>query len=251
MLHLLSEAVSPLSVGFLGILGLVFFKKKRWRLLFGILPCIFFYVFCTQGLSHLIQQNLTDEFLPRTYVQSVNVAVLLGGSVNSSESSRAQLGPSGDRLLVAKEFYDAQWYDVIVVSGGSTGVSSSVNGTEDRNILIKFGVANTDVFDEPDSRTTAQNAVNTKKWIQSNLAEDNTQSVYLITSALHMRRAMFEFCLQGIDVIPLVANIPGITDSSHFKKWLPIASNLRLNSIWFAEELGVFYRRMSNSRSDC
>lgn len=251
MLHFLSEAVSPLSIGFLGIIGLVFFQNKLCRLLFGLLPCLFFFVFCTPGLSLLIQQNLTDEFLPRTRVQSINVAVLLGGSVDFSEPSRAQLGPSGDRLLVAKEFYDAKWYDVLLVSGGTLRGGDSRNSTEDRNILIKFGVSHTDVFDEPDSRTTAQNAINAKKWMESNFAADNTQSVYLITSALHMRRAMFEFCLQGIDVKPLVANIPGTSDSSHLEKWLPIASNLRLNSIWFSEELGVFYRRLSNSHSDC
>ena len=247
MFHFLSEAISPLSIGFLGIVFLTVLKNRASRFVFGVLPCIILFVFSTPLLSGFIQQSLANEFLPRTKVDVTSLAVLLGGGVDSSMRSRAQLGPSGDRLLVAKEFYDAGWFDTVLVSGGSYANQIVHKSSEDRNILITFGIEGDDVLDEYKSQTTIQNAINTKTWLESNAS----QNVYLITSALHMRRAMFEFCLQGIDATPLVANLPGIPKHSRYREFLPFVSNLRMNSNWFSEELGRLFRRISSNTYDC
>lgn len=251
MLHLLSEAISPLSIGFLGIIFLTVLKNKLYRVLLGVLPCIILFTFSTPLLSGFIQQSLANEFLPRTWADDTNMAVLLGGGVDSSIRSRAQLGPSGDRLLVTKEYYDAGWFETVLVSGGSYSNQKLHKSSEDRNILITFGIEGDDVLDEHSSQTTFQNAVNAKKWIEKNPSFSGSRNVYLITSALHMRRAMFEFCLQGIDATPLVANLPSIPKNSGYREFLPFVNNLRLNSNWFSEELGRLFRRITSNNFNC
>src|SRR5690606_24544326 len=88
------------------------------------------------------------------------------------------------------------------------------------NALKRQGVPESSLILEPESLTTRENGLLTAKVLQ----EHNLKQILLVTSALHMPRAMAVFENLGIAAIP-APSPPQITvpDDQNFDFWLPDA----------------------------
>ena len=160
-----------------------------------------------------------DEELP-----TAEAIVVLGGAI-TSESRFGQVGDlnqAADRLWRAATLYQSEKAPLLVLSGGSTLAGGLPESQMMAQKLRAFGIPDTALMQEAESRTTRENG----QYTEALLERQRINHILLVTSASHMRRASAVFAAQGFIVtavstdhqIPLlVGPVPG---------WLPTAERL-------------------------
>jgi len=161
---------------------------KRWLLAAGIITFITGNHAIVNELYIIWEEKLTKERLhssddfPRT-------AVILGGySHYDVVNDIFRTTESGDRLLVGMQGLLLDKFDRIILTGGSSAVFNKVyyEAEEARKYLQQFGIDSSKIIIDNDSRNTYENAVITKRILDSLKI---TEPVLLVTSATHMYRA--------------------------------------------------------------
>jgi uncharacterized SAM-binding protein YcdF (DUF218 family) len=122
----------------------------------------------------------------------------------------------------------------VLVSGGDAHVVGEPLAQVYGKALARLGLPAADMVLEPRSHTTWQNA----EFARAPLARIGAQRVWLVSSALHLRRAEFAFRHFGIAVTPVRADYARSAWSL-----LPLAGNLSLTDHALHEYAGmVLYR---------
>ena len=98
-------------------------------------------------------------------------------------------GDTTARTDEAIRLYQNEWAAKLIFSGAAQDKSGPSNAEAMRRQAIKAGVPDEDIIIEEESATTRQNAENTG----TIFTENNINSVILVTSAYHQRRASLEF----------------------------------------------------------
>ena len=197
---MLSWLLSPLRGGFVLalLLWLLWRWLPRWLRAIGISGLAIAWVLATPlGANALVTAVESraptaaecSEPLPSTIV-------LLGGGVQVSTRDpldyRVISSPSVQRVFAAARLARQQPDAQIVISGDSFwGVPES---TLMSRLLVELGIAPERIREEPASRTTWQNAQFTAA-LQPPIA----RRIWLVTSALHLPRALFAFEQAGFD----------------------------------------------------
>jgi len=186
---------------------------------------------------------LSPENTPRA-----DAIVMLAGVVGLPAPPRvaADLSDSADRILHAARLYRAAKAPMIIVSGGNVFPQENVEPESFHiaRLLREWGVPRQAIITEGRSRNTYQNAVESKQIIE----ERNIDKILLVTSALHMPRALAVFQTVGIDAIPAVTDImvakydlpdahPPVLD------WVPNVRSLSLTTLASREHLGTWAYR--------
>lgn len=188
------------STWILIVLCLAVFNKRTGKrfLLFGL---FMFFVF-TNGFIHYEISRLWEippigyEKLEKKY----DVAVILGGiSDFDGNYNMLEFNESSDRIIHAIKLYKQGFVKKILLSGG-TGTMIGLDIREAPNLkkyLIEIGIIEKDIIIEKESRNTMENA----KYSALILNRDFENGKFLlVTSALHMRRALLCFEKQGIKI---------------------------------------------------
>jgi uncharacterized SAM-binding protein YcdF (DUF218 family) len=110
------------------------------------------------------------------------------------------LSDAADRVLHAARLYRAGKAPVVLVTGGAIPwLGSDIPEAGSMVALLEeWGVPGAAIIAEAASRNTYENAVFSKPL----LSEYGLRRVLLVTSALHMRRALATFRTAGIDAVP-------------------------------------------------
>lgn len=119
------------------------------------------------------------------------------------------------------DLYKAGWAKTLVFSGAAQDKSGPSNAEAMRRQAISTGVPDANILVDEESINTQQNAENTK----SILKNENIQTVILVTSGYHQRRASLEFHKQAQDA--------GVT----VRNW-PLGSDKDWNSFWWLTPRG-------------
>ena len=213
----LTLLATPIGVTlFLCVVALIFSYLQRHSLsrvsIMLAIACLWFG--STSLFSDSLYRNLEQTY-PNVAVAQLPKAeaiVVLGGGVRAAAPPNEfpDLNQAGDRLLHGARLYKAGKADKIILSGGQVFPNEIVasGAFAMKRLLIEWGVDEEDILLEEKSRTTYENAVETKKLLQ----EKNWQRVLLVTSAGHMPRSMCSFQKAGIDAIPASTDYE-ITDS--------------------------------------
>ena len=134
--------------------------------------------------------------------------ILLGAGTGFDEERR--LVPKGDsiaRMEAAVRLYKRcrQTENVcqVIVSGGDAQHHGSAEADVYAPYLLKAGIAAPDLVLEDKSMNTIENARN----VDQLLRRDRYDGMVLITSSLHMRRAMLSFGAFDLHPQPFVANV--------------------------------------------
>ena len=172
--------------------------------------------------------------LPRT-------AVVVGGMVGTSgpgdraDDSGYDLYGAADRVVTAVRLWRAGQVDRLVLSGGSA------DETSEAELMARFagdlGVPRAALLLEPDSRSTRENAQAVANLLRANrLGPDIT----LVTSALHLPRAMAAFRCVGLAPVGVPAEFEalGVTREAP-GAWLPSSDALDLSRRALKERLGA------------
>lgn len=168
-----------------------------------------------------------------------NAIVLLTASANNPPGGRPEPGQGGytriaETVALYRSCREAGTRCTVLVSGGDASMLGEPLAQVYRHVLVRLGVPEADIVLEPRSRTTWQNA----EFARAPLARIGAEKVWLVSSALHLRRAEFAFRHFGIPVTPMRADYPrGVWT------WIPDAYNFQVTDLALHECGGLLLYR--------
>ncbi|MBK5914657.1 YdcF family protein [Rhodocyclus purpureus] len=199
---LISPLGSALVLGALALL-LAFGRRRRWALRAGVLALLWLWVWSLPVVSHSLRGALEAAY-PEIEIAALPTApaiVVLGGAVSPPERADGvpDLNEAADRVWHAARLYHAGKARLLLLSGGSNREVSATSEADAMRVLLRdLGVADADMLLEEDSRNTRQNA----RFSAELLRARGIDRILLVTSALHMQRAVRLFAAEGLTVIP-------------------------------------------------
>jgi uncharacterized SAM-binding protein YcdF (DUF218 family) len=200
-------------------------------------------------VSHILVRSLEWQNLPLAPVPHAEAIVVLGGATKSAFPPRpsVDLSEHGERVIYAAQLYRQKKAPMIILSGGR--IDWYGKGTPESAdmalVLTSIGIPAEALVQEPNSLNTYENAVNVRKILELR----GIHQILLVTSAMHMPRALKIFQHQGIDVIPAPADflvsqgeMEELTGSPKalLLNLLPDTENLRQFTDALREYLGIF-----------
>ena len=242
---LASLAIYPLSFSLLlALLALLLFLLRRRRAA-TVFTCIAFgwlWAFSTATVANYLTDYLEEPFPPKAFsVVPVSEAIVLLGGATRGDTHRGQtpdLKQRADRLVHAVALYKRGKAPIIVVSGGSP-VGGRSEAAQMRDLLSLLSVPAHGMVLEGRSRNTRENA----RYTAELLRERGVSRILLVTSALHMRRAVPLFEREGLEVFAAPTDYQRLVDTSVVPGWLPGVGNLARSSEALHEIVGYWYYR--------
>lgn len=191
--------------------GLIYLLKKVWhtpykKLVLGI--TLFTYVisnsFLVDELIRAWEYSDNDIYLKNT---KYDMAIVLGGMGRIDErQNRFDFGFSGDRLFQTLHLYHKGRVKKLLITGGSGSISKPHHreAMYVKQYLKSIQIPDSNIIIENDSKNTYENAINTKRVLDSLQFKG---SLLLVTSSFHMRRSIAIFEKAGFtNITPYVTN---------------------------------------------
>jgi uncharacterized SAM-binding protein YcdF (DUF218 family) len=246
---LLAQLLYPLSLSlWLVLLGVVL-SWCRWRRVGHgaiILGLAILWLTSTPVFSASLRGSLERRFPPVHIDQSpvADAIVVLGGIAPALPPRLTpDLSAAADRVLHAARLYQAGKAPLVIASGGAVpwrGVLTP-EAQPMAELLHEWGVPWEAILLEMHSLNTYQNALETKRLLDTH----RLGTVLLVTSALHMCRALAAFQAVGINAIPVPTDIEVVErDQRTVLDWLPNAGALMGTTRALKEYLGFIVYRL-------
>ena len=182
-------------------------------------------------------ENLYPYQVAETLPQA-DVIVVLGGNTQSNRANWFEpynKATAADRLDRAAEIYFAHRAPHILLSGSALEGKTSEARIMARTMRQK-GIPDAALLLENEGRNTHENTVRTREMLK----EHQLRTVLLVTSALHMPRAMASLNAQGIQAV--AAGLPPqifVPDDYTIDKWTPHLRSLEGSRAIIKEYLGM------------
>ncbi len=248
-------ATSPLGLFFLSVLvGLLLLLLKRRKLAWGAMIATTFWLllWSIPAVSIWMRQGLERQFPQRSASDYpvVDAIVVLGGGIQGGRAGW-RIGPhlqlGADRAWFGAQLYRAGRAPWVIVSGGNNAWSSSDESEANamRTFEADLSVPASALLLESQSRDTEENALYTKQL----LAEHQLGKILLVTSAVHMPRALALFRAAGIDAIPAPTDFDAVPRQGGLQDWLPDAETLDRSSKAIKEYIAIAIYRVKRSGS--
>ena len=245
LVKICTQLASPLALFLLlAPVGLVLILRSHKKVGWGLITLVFGWlllwslpaasVWLRQGLERQIPQKAAADY------PTADAIVVLGGGVEGGRSGW-RIGPhllaGADRAWFGAQLYRAGRAPVVILSGGNSEWSRTDEPeAEAMETFVKdLGVPISAVLLEGRSRNTQENA----EYINQLLVEHHFNNILLVTSAIHMPRALAVFQGQGINVIPAPTDFDAIPPRSAWRRWMPDAEALDRSSKALKEYLGI------------
>ena len=172
-------------------------------------------------------------------IPSADVIVVLGGNIQANRENWFEpfnRATATDRVDWAAALYFAGRAPKILLSGAAyEGRVSEAQGMA--KVLRQKGIPDSALILENVSRNTYENTLLT----QTALKDAPGEQILLVTSALHMPRALATFRKQGLSAIPAgVAPQISLPDDYTLNPWLPHMRSLEASRTIIKEYLGLF-----------
>lgn len=215
--------------------------KKRLFILNIILLLTFSNSFIYQTLVRIWQPEKVALPLQPAY----EAGILLGGLAGYDKNGNGYFGDNADRFIQTANLYHQGIIKRIIISGG-TGKLTQDEPPESlflRKELLANGVSDSAIITETHSRNTFENAVFSKKLIDSMKLRP---PFVLVTSALHMRRSIAVFQKSAIPVIPYPCDYKAISVKPEWDDLL--VPNIRILYHWpffIKEVIGLYVYKLT------
>lgn len=238
----LSLLLRPLFLGGLLVAtgGVLAYWWKQWGLSLGAVGLILLWGVSMPVVAHWLQASLESRYPPRpvTAAPTADAIVVLGGAVGAPLPPRVypDLGGAADRVWHAARLYEAGKAPVVVASGGTLPWKEQAfrEAPLMKQLLTDWGVPPDSILTESNSANTYQNAVNTAALLK----EQGLDRVLLVTSALHMRRALATFRSAGVAARPAATDYHAVSGPTTLLDWAPSAGALQGSTATIREYAG-------------
>ncbi len=245
VIAVIKSLLLPPTLNFFFILaGYLLLRKLKWLgqllILTGLLSLL---LLSLRPVSYLMIQGL-ERYPPLpvpVQLQDEKAIVVLGAGINenSPEFGRSTESARGIQRLQYAAFLFEQTALPVLVSGGyvhSNKVSEAA--VMSQTLQNSFDVAT--VWQEQQSGNTAENALYSAELLQG----QGVSTIYLVTHAWHMPRALMMFEAQGMDVTP--APIQAATRPEYWlpRTYLPSMDALVESHLALHEYLGLLWYRL-------
>jgi uncharacterized SAM-binding protein YcdF (DUF218 family) len=225
------------------VVGLVFLAARRPRLggacvaAAGLLLWLASTPVVADRLVASLERSQTAP--PLASLAPADAILLLGGAMKPALPPRefVEVGDPADRVLHAARLYEAGKAPVVLVSGGrlpwqTRGAPEAVAIEE---LLVVLGVPREAILREEASANTYENCVRSAEILHARHAHD----VLLVTSALHMRRALATCRSAGIAVRPAPTDYQVVEQGPALAlDWSPDVQALLLSHLALHEWIG-------------
>ncbi len=221
-------SVNPLNAALLAVfvfLLLALPGRRRGFLIAAIVVTLLLWLAATPWISYGLKfrlesrsRGVTAEALP-----NADAIVVLGGTLTppASPGSDANLSAAADRLVFGARLYRLGKSPIILISGGNAAGAGTMQAESIHAaaLMRSWGIPADAILTETESVNTYENAVFTKLMLN----QYDLKTVLLVTSALHMPRALATFETAGIETTPAATD---------FETSVPVASGL---AAWIAD----------------
>ncbi|MGB3695103.1 MAG: YdcF family protein [Spirulinaceae cyanobacterium] len=205
-------------------------------------------------VSNEIVRSLEWQHLPPQEIPQADAIVILGGSTRPQSPPRAtvEIAEQGDRVIYGGYLYQQKKAPLIIPAGGriSWKGGGDKSEAEDMAALLKLmGIPSQDMILEKESLNTYENAVNVKKILQ----QKKLNKILLVTSALHMPRALKIFQKRNIEAIPAPTDFlvseqllkePSSSTEAIFLNLIPDVDHLEYTTKAIKEYIGTIVYRL-------
>ncbi len=196
--EIISFILSPLTWICLLLVAATFNKNPRRCLIAAVFITIFFsntFIFDRFMNAWEIKAIPTADILKKDAV-----IVLTGMTTYDPENQRLEFNDRTDRLMQAIKLYKENKVSKIILCGGPASTAEDRRSyTQLKDYLVTMGIPENDVILEDKSHNTRENAKQIKALMEAGFTG---HTFYLVSSAVHLRRATKNFRMHGIDVVP-------------------------------------------------
>jgi uncharacterized SAM-binding protein YcdF (DUF218 family) len=248
-----------IALGIIAVLVLLLAHRRRTGITLLALILVFFYLLSTDlGMRPLVKSLMI--LLPDTRAAFIDperpdgaeaVVVLAGGAFRQgSHRPRSELGgDSWKRLWHGLELYWRFEGRLPLLYAGGSGDPFDPVGIEPglaKAYTIRMGVPEKDVWMEAKSRNTFENTREIKRILDERFPGVGRHRIMLVTSFIHMPRALLTMKKAGIEAIPAPADFPlGQPDKLFYFGFLPLIDRFGYSTACVREWIGILgYRLM-------
>jgi uncharacterized SAM-binding protein YcdF (DUF218 family) len=195
--------------------------------------------------SDRLRMSLEGQFVPQSVgtLPTAEAVVVLGGGINGAPGDwpYPDLGRASDRVWHAARIYHAGKAPRVILSGGSLPWLGERPAEADAMgaYLRDLGVPTEAILREGRSRNTRENALYTAEILKA----EGIDKILLVTSALHMPRALGAFRAVGVEANPAPTDFEVMPEPGHPIRWLPDAEALSDSTRALKEYLGLWVYR--------
>lgn len=226
--------------------------RKRFRIL-PLVGAIGLYLLSIQPVLILLARGLESKYpvAAEAAIGQTNVVVVLsGGIVENVPVSFSPLPAAPGTVAVVRLSEGVRIYRkiksqerscVIILTGGRGFGSAYAASEVSREWLIAMGVPGNDIRLETKSQTTFEEARSVLPLLQNEAAD----TVFLVTSAAHMPRAVASFHKFGTTVIPAPCDFS--SRELNLFSFMPSAGSLQENRAMLWEYIGAVYYKLKRT----
>lgn len=223
---LLPLFVYPLGLSSLLMgLGLLWLWRYPRRAMGAIALALFILFFSSNPtVSSRLVSTLEWRYFPPNPMPTADAIVVLGGGTVPALAPRpwVEVAEQGDRILYGARLYSQKRAPKLILSGGRVSwrdggsqADSPSEADDMKEFAMAMNVPESAILLEGNSLNTRQNAVN----VQQILIDQSIDTVLLVTSAIHMPRAVAIFEKLGINVIPAPTDYLVSTELGRENTW--------------------------------
>jgi len=217
--------------------------KRRLTGIFLVVFGLIMWILSITPVTDLLLGGLLRDIEPGDNLKRGDVIVLLGGGVDDrlvDLSGKPGILPesSVDRLVTAARLAARRGVPIIV-SGGSAPGSEVAEADAARRYLLDLGVPAAAIIAEGASTVTYENAENVREICRR---RGFTRPI-LVTSAYHLKRALWSFKKAGLTCIPFANGLASLPVREYsWEHFLP--GSFDAAARYLHEYIGLFYYRL-------
>jgi len=198
----------------IALLAIGYLSRRRWlRTKLYISALVLFLVFSNPFLMKNVTYRYQSNAIELAEGERYDAAILLGGLAGLDEDrNKGIFNQAADRFIQTARLYETGKVKKILITGGDSRIFKKIEYKEAEFIasnLMDLQIPSRDILIEGKARNTIENARFSKRILDS---LDSKGPFLLVTSALHMPRAVKAFRKEGIDIRPYPCNF-GVTGS--------------------------------------
>ena len=188
---------------------LVLFRRRGAALTVLGIAVIGLYAASTDFVAQQVSGILERQYppVPLASLPKADAIILLGGMTDPPFPPRQapDLSAHADRAMLAADLYKAGKAPVVIASGGNWRYPAGTDSeaVDMAAVLERFGVPQSAILLEDKSADTAENA----RFSAAIMQAHHLARALLVTSGVHMPRAVATFRAAGVDVVPAATDI--------------------------------------------